>query len=417
MQNSIIEYIKSRNWHSNTFESDQLSKNVGDYLSYLETLVHDQPEVAFQNFKAQFNTIINILDTTPELKPGYCQKQLSDFVSLLDSNEKMTLEQAEKLDKLESIKEHFNEIHISIGENIGVLAEFALFYFKDIEKNEAFVEIAKEYMPRNHWLHSKKMGMVAFAIDKEFLSFRDSAVTPFSNPFDRSFYYTDEDILNEQFEQAKKLYLRFEGRLKRQFKNKILSEIDQFIQDTKTDRYISQTRGNLNYNKLDKLEIFNSFLVKFNTIVCEESDDLNAGIQKPMQNILDDISPESDIDNDFGDLYNEDVPSYQTFDEIFTDYNWIKYLNALSECEPKLIEVKNKEFYFVGNKKTQRGCVGYWFKYLKNKGFIHQSINRDELAYVLTQNIRNFSINGSSIDNRSETYRRTFEKQLIELIK
>lgn len=104
-----------------------------------------------------------------------------------------------------------------------------------------------------------------------------------------------------------------------------------------------------------------------------------------------------------------------TFANIFTCNNWEKYINVLTQCDPPLLKREQKKYYFIGNKKTQKGCVAQWFKYLRNKGYIDQNISRDELAQLLSNEIINFSISGSSIDNRSRTYR-DFEPQLNDLL-
>ncbi len=104
----------------------------------------------------------------------------------------------------------------------------------------------------------------------------------------------------------------------------------------------------------------------------------------------------------------------KTFSDVFTSNDFAKYLNALVNCTPQLL---NSNYEFVGNQKTQRGVIATWFKYLKSKGIIDQSLSRDELASVLTTQIKNYSIAGSSIDNESTLYKKTFEPQFLELIK
>jgi len=101
-----------------------------------------------------------------------------------------------------------------------------------------------------------------------------------------------------------------------------------------------------------------------------------------------------------------------SFIEIFTVPDWQKYINALTICEPKLLVVEGNKYKFVGNKKNQRGIVAQYFKFLKLKGIINSSIDRDKLAKVLTNEILDFTIVGSSIDNTSETYKKTFQNQL-----
>ena len=108
--------------------------------------------------------------------------------------------------------------------------------------------------------------------------------------------------------------------------------------------------------------------------------------------------------------------TYHTFEQIFTIKDYTKYLDALIFCKPQLLKKENKKYIFIGNEKKHRGCLAQWFKDLKIKGIINQSINRNQLADVLKNEIGNFSISGSSIDNQSNTYNDTFEKQFIEYI-
>lgn len=117
---------------------------------------------------------------------------------------------------------------------------------------------------------------------------------------------------------------------------------------------------------------------------------------------------------------HEDIPTPKigkTLDTIFITGNGQSYIDKLTECNPKLLTKIEGRYKFIGNYKTHRGCVGQWFKFLKNKGIIDQSINRDELAEILSREIADFSINGSSIDNQSTTYEKVFQNQLESNIK
>ena len=105
-------------------------------------------------------------------------------------------------------------------------------------------------------------------------------------------------------------------------------------------------------------------------------------------------------------------PEIKSFSDMFTVTGWNKYLDALTECTPKLLKKENDNYTFIGNQKTQRGCIAQWFKYLKAKGIIYQTLNRQEIAKVLSNEIVNFSIVGSSIDNETEFYKTTIHKQL-----
>lgn len=113
---------------------------------------------------------------------------------------------------------------------------------------------------------------------------------------------------------------------------------------------------------------------------------------------------------------NEKINSYSLKD-IFIVEDWEKYLNALTICEPQLLTKENGKYRFIGNKKIHRGCLAQWIKYLKNKCVIDQTLNRNDLAFVLSKEILDFKINGSSIDNQSEIYKIKFEDQLKRIIK
>jgi hypothetical protein len=97
------------------------------------------------------------------------------------------------------------------------------------------------------------------------------------------------------------------------------------------------------------------------------------------------------------------------FNGIFKIANWEKYVDALVLCDPPLI---NSSYEFIGNTKKHRGVVSAWFKFLKSKGIVDQSLNRQELARLLTASIKNYSISPSSVDNKSGLYESHFEKQL-----
>jgi hypothetical protein len=82
-----------------------------------------------------------------------------------------------------------------------------------------------------------------------------------------------------------------------------------------------------------------------------------------------------------------------------------------------MLKLENNVYTFIGNQKNQKGVVASWFKYLKTKGIIDQRINRDKIAAVLSSEIKNYNIVGSTLDNISETYNSQFSKQLEDLLK
>ncbi len=123
------------------------------------------------------------------------------------------------------------------------------------------------------------------------------------------------------------------------------------------------------------------------------------------------------VNNEIEKAKDEKKINTKTLQEIFIVENWQKYIDILTTCEPKLLRKENNNYKFIGNKKTQKGCIAQWFKTLKIKGIIDQSIDRGELASVLSSEIIDFSINGSTIDNVSTNYKTTFEKQLEVTLK
>ena len=109
--------------------------------------------------------------------------------------------------------------------------------------------------------------------------------------------------------------------------------------------------------------------------------------------------------------------STKSLKEMFTVPDWSKYLDVLTQCLPQLLVNENGKYRFIGNYKTQRGCIAAWFKYLKSKGIVEPSLNRDKMANILSSQILDFEIKGASIDNKSLFYETKLEKQLLELIK
>jgi hypothetical protein len=124
------------------------------------------------------------------------------------------------------------------------------------------------------------------------------------------------------------------------------------------------------------------------------------------------IQPEAEIER----LKINTNSEFYCFNDIFTCQDWAKYIEVLIQCKPALLKKENNRYLFIGNAKTQKGCVAQWFKYLKAKGIINQSISRDDLAKVLMNEINNFRITGSSIDNQSNNYAKVFEEQLKNLL-
>ena len=177
------------------------------------------------------------------------------------------------------------------------------------------------------------------------------------------------------------------------------------------------------YEKIDFLEAVKiSFLQSYsaleyrNDFMVERTFIQNIDLEIKRLNNLLRVQSESKIEKTLANKKNiiKEAPP-NNFIEIFNTDNFTKYIDVLIECEPQLLKKENERYTFVGNKKTQVSCVAYWFKELKNKGIIKQTVNRNDIARVLNNEIKNYSICGSSIDNKSEIYKRIFEKQFDKL--
>ncbi len=112
------------------------------------------------------------------------------------------------------------------------------------------------------------------------------------------------------------------------------------------------------------------------------------------------------------------IEQFNTISDLFTKINYLDYLDILTQTEPPLLkrDTDTDSFTFIGSKTKQRGCIGAYFKYLKIMGIINQNANRDTIAKILSSDIRNFTINGASIDNQSKIYDTTFESQIKNLL-
>lgn len=140
--------------------------------------------------------------------------------------------------------------------------------------------------------------------------------------------------------------------------------------------------------------------------------------------------PQMDIDllTNFFDAYLEYVHStyintknrsskheeivLKSLKDLFEGEIWEVYLDRLTECKPQLLTKGEYKYKFVGNPKTQVGVVAAYFKYLKTKGILKQNLNRNSISEVLNDEIVNFKVSGSTIDNISNTYDKKFKKQL-----
>lgn len=105
-------------------------------------------------------------------------------------------------------------------------------------------------------------------------------------------------------------------------------------------------------------------------------------------------------------LDNKDLTN---FESLFGSSDYNKYLDLIIDSDFKLLEkTENGKYKYIGNQKTQKGAIAAYFKTLKARGIINQSANRVQIAKVLSTQIENYSISGSSIDNKSGFYEDKF---------
>jgi len=102
------------------------------------------------------------------------------------------------------------------------------------------------------------------------------------------------------------------------------------------------------------------------------------------------------------------------FSDIFSVTDWGKYISALKNTDPPLINDLNE---FIGKPRLHKGVICSWIKHLQYKSIIRQSINRAQLSLVLNNEIKKLNLgkDGKTFDNESTEYTTVFEKQLLSL--
>jgi hypothetical protein len=110
----------------------------------------------------------------------------------------------------------------------------------------------------------------------------------------------------------------------------------------------------------------------------------------------------------------------ETFQEIFTQGNWQKYIFALCEVESPALKIdENGNFIFIGSQKKHKGVVCSWIKDLQMRGIIKRNISRSQLATILNNEIKGLNLgrDGKTLDNTSKTYRESYLGALLERTK
>ena len=110
----------------------------------------------------------------------------------------------------------------------------------------------------------------------------------------------------------------------------------------------------------------------------------------------------------------------ESFDEIFTVPDWMKYIKALEIVDPPILKVLNRDnIRFTGSPKKHKGVLGAWVYDLQTMGKIKRGISRQQLAYVLNKEISDLDLgrDGKTIQNQSYLYDNNYKKELLEIIK
>lgn len=102
------------------------------------------------------------------------------------------------------------------------------------------------------------------------------------------------------------------------------------------------------------------------------------------------------------------------FAEIFSVQDWKKYISALEQTSPPLL---NHNWEFIGKPVKHKGVICSWIKHLQISGMIKISFNRSQLAAILNKELKNFKMgkDGKTFDNISTPFDNDFKDQLIKL--
>jgi len=102
-----------------------------------------------------------------------------------------------------------------------------------------------------------------------------------------------------------------------------------------------------------------------------------------------------------------------TFEEIFIVPDWKRYIDALMQTDPPLL---NGNMEFIGKKQGGTGEVGRWIAYLKFRSIINPNISRQHLGIVFSSNIKNlyFGEDARTINYNSTLAHTSILKQLIK---
>lgn len=221
----------------------------------------------------------------------------------------------------------------------------------------------------------------------------------------------ENDIWNSTESNIDKFY-----DIKLHFKNRIKDNMHNIIPDGNKYDYIELLTGDNPYrNGVEKWEsqgVFSSeeclfVLTKLHYIIAT----LNLEYKK-----IKALFAENSVNSPPESIPNNTLPKFETLSSLFTVKNYDTFLDVLTEVEPQLLIKESGTYLFCGSQSTQKGCVAAYIKQLKNKGVVNQNANRNEIAKILSNEIKEYSIKGATIDSKSSTYSDVFESQIDNLL-
>lgn len=104
-------------------------------------------------------------------------------------------------------------------------------------------------------------------------------------------------------------------------------------------------------------------------------------------------------------------PLVKNISDIFIDSDWEKYIDALNQTDPPLLDDKRR---FIGKPKKHKGVICNWIRNLQDMHIVKNDISRQKIVVVLNEEIKNLNLGkeGKTLNNPSYTYEQEFEKQL-----
>lgn len=112
---------------------------------------------------------------------------------------------------------------------------------------------------------------------------------------------------------------------------------------------------------------------------------------------------------------NNTIPPPQTFEDIFTEPDFHKYIAVFEKTKPALL---NSNWHFIGKPRKHKGVICSWVREMQFLSIIKANINRSQLANVLNNEIKYFNLgkDGKSINNTSLEYKNEFKNQIKDIL-